>query len=126
MFDKLKTIFKGKEGPKSKAAPQPEAKATKQPAAAPAKVEEKQSAKNDKKAVQGKPAAPAPPKKVQTPEEMCGITGKMAKDEVRERLALLYKRYNRATSSLDATLRAEAEEMLDAIVVIREKVFGPI
>ena len=50
----------------------------------------------------------------------------MNKEEVRERLAQLYRRYNRATSSLDASLRAEAEEMLDAIVAIREKVFGSI
>lgn len=50
----------------------------------------------------------------------------MSKDEVRTRLAFLYKRYNRATSSLNAKLRAEANEMLDAVVAVREKVFGPI
>lgn len=116
MFEKFKTILKGKEKP----AAAPEAKT-------PAKVEQKP--KLPPKAAPGKPApapAAAPKKKPQTPEEMCGIMPKMSKDEIRERLAFLYKRYNRATSSLDAGLRAEAEEVLDAVVMVREKVFGPI
>ena len=72
-------------------------------------------------------AAPAPtPQKTQSPEEICGITAKMSKDEIKAHLALLYRRYNRATSSLDAKLRAEADRVLDAVVVIREKTFGPI
>ena len=61
-----------------------------------------------------------------SPEELCGITREMPKDEIKARLALLYRRYNRATSSLDAKLRAEAETMLDAVVAMREKTFGPI
>ena len=61
-----------------------------------------------------------------TPEELCGIEAKMPKEEIKARLALLYRRYNRATSSLDAKLRAEAETMLDAVVAVREKTFGPI
>lgn len=115
MFEKFKTILKGKE----KTAATPEAKA-------PAKPD--QRPKLPPKAAPAKPApVPAPAKKKpQTPEEMCGIAPKMSKDEIRERLAFLYKRYNRATSSLDAGLRAEAEEMLDAVVMVREKVFGPI
>ncbi len=64
------------------------------------------------------------PKK--SPEQLCGITAKMTKEEIKVRLALLYRRYNRATSSLDNKLRAEAESMLDAIVSVREKSFGPI
>ncbi len=61
-----------------------------------------------------------------SPEQLCGINTKMTKDEIKTRLALLYRRYNRATSSLDTKLRAEAESMLDAIVAVREKTFGPI
>jgi hypothetical protein len=71
----------------------------------------------------GPSAAAAKPK---SPEELCNITPKMTKDEIKARLAFLYRRYNRATSSLDAKLRAEAETMLDAIVAVREKIFGPI
>lgn len=117
MFEKFKTILKGKD----KAAPAPEAKALARP---------EQKAPQPPKVAPGKPA-PAPAaapakKKQQTPEEICGITPKMSKDEIHERLAFLYKRYNRATSSLDAGLRSEAEEVLDAVVIVREKVFGPI
>ena len=128
MFDKLKTIFKAKESPKGKAEPQAASRGTKP--AAPSSAEDKpQQPKGEKaKATAAKPAASPSntPKKPQTAEELCGITSKMSKDAVRERLALLYKRYNRATSSLDAELRTEAEAMLDAVVVVREKVFGPI
>ena len=115
MFEKFKTILKGKD----KTAAAPEAKAPVRP---------EQKPKLPPKAAPGKPA-PAPAaakKKPQTPEEICAITPKMSKEEVHERLAFLYKRYNRATSSLDAALRAEAEEVLDAVVAVREKVFGPI
>jgi hypothetical protein len=72
------------------------------------------------------PVRPPAPPKPKVPEDLCGITPRMNKDEVRTKLAVLYRRYNRASSSLDPKLRAEAEEMLDAIVAIREKVFGPI
>ena len=112
MFNKLKTIFKGKELEPAKAA-----KAT-EPAS--------KGKAADKKTPEPELAPVKAKKKAATPEEACGITAKMSKDEVRERLALLYKRYNRATSSLDAGLRAEAEEMLDAVVAVREKVFGAI
>lgn len=61
-----------------------------------------------------------------TPEETCGISPAMSKDEIKKRLALLYRRYNRAASSLDPKLRHEAERMLDAIVTVRENTFGPI
>jgi len=70
------------------------------------------------------PAAAPPPE--QTPEDLCGIDSKMNKDQIRDRLKLLYRRYNRAASSLDAKTRAEADSMLDAIVSIREKTFGAI
>ncbi len=64
--------------------------------------------------------------KTATPEELCGITPKMSKDHVRAQLKLLYRRYNRAASSLDLHVRAEADKMLDAIVAVREKHFGEI
>lgn len=67
--------------------------------------------------------ATGPPKSV---EELCGITPKMAKDEIRAQLKLLFRRYNRSASSLDAKTRAEADKMLDAIVQVREKNFGLI
>jgi hypothetical protein len=152
MFEKLKTIFKTKEAPAGKppqsrggsngdsvlskvtsvgrekeargpvplaptegqAKPAPAVAAT--PAPAPAAPAQRQPIQ---------PKAPARPQGP-TPEEICGITAKMSKDEVRTRLAFLYKRYNRATSSLNAKLRAEANEILDAVVEVREKVFGPI
>jgi hypothetical protein len=61
-----------------------------------------------------------------TPEEVCGVTPAMDHSQVKARLALLYRRYNRAASSLDPKLRHEAERMLDAIVTVREKILGPI
>ena len=84
-----------------------------------------------------KPAAAAPPvspaakaapvtKPAQTPEELCGIKAGMSKDEISAQLKLLYRRYNRGASSLDAKVRSEADAMLDAIVDVREKHFGEI
>lgn len=71
--------------------------------------------------------APAPtPKSVQTPEELCGITAAMSKAEISAQLKLLYRRYNRGASSLNAKVRVEADSMLDAIVAVREKHFGEI
>ena len=69
-----------------------------------------------------KPAAAAAPP--QTPEQLCGISPKASKEEVQERLKLLYRRYNRGASSLDATVRAEAEQMLDAVVAVRAMCVG--
>jgi hypothetical protein len=111
------------------------------PPAAPAKPAAKAAAKV---------AAPAPPAAARTPiipqaapapapapapvvvevpksaDELCEVTSKMNKDQIRERLRLLYRRYNRAASSLNAATRAEAEKMLNAIVTVREKNFGEI
>lgn len=117
MFNKLKTIFKGKEQEAAKTPPK---------AAKAAEPQSKSRPAEKSKAAEAAPATAKAKKKPASPEEACGITAKMSKEEVRERLALLYKRYNRATSSLDAGLRAEAEEMLDAVVAVREKIFGPI
>jgi hypothetical protein len=74
------------------------------------------------------PARPSGPLPVapRTPEELCEITPKMPRDQIAARLKLLYRRYNRGASSLDPKVRAEADRMLDAIVVVREKVFGEI
>ena len=74
-------------------------------------------------------AAPAAAKvevPVKSPEELCGITAQMPKDEVKAKLKLLFRRDNRSASSLDAKLRSEADQMLDAIVQMREKFFGEI
>lgn len=122
MFERLKTIFKGKESGK---APPPAAPAKFEPKA-PAGPDRKAKKADKGKATAGKSIPAVPAAKPRTPEEMCGITSKMGKEEIRAQLALLYKRYNRATSSLNAGVRAEAEEMLDAIVAVREKVFGAI
>lgn len=73
----------------------------------------------------GAPAA-AKVEIAKSPEELCGITPKMPKDEIKAQLKLLFRRYNRSASSLDAKLRAEADQMLDAIVQMREKHFGEI
>ena len=61
-----------------------------------------------------------------SPEELCGISPKMPKDEIKAQLKMLFRRYNRSASSLDAKLRGEADQMLDAIVQMREKHFGEI
>jgi hypothetical protein len=50
----------------------------------------------------------------------------MNKEQIRDRIKMLYRRYNRAASSLDAATREEAEIMLEAVVAIREKTFGEI
>jgi hypothetical protein len=60
--------------------------------------------------------------KARTPETMCGIDPKkMSREEIRARLAELYRRHNQAAGSLNDELRQEAELMLDAIVACREK-----
>ncbi len=68
--------------------------------------------------------APAPA--ARSPEELCEISPKMPKDQIQARLKMLYRRYNRSASSLDAKIRSEADTMLDAIVRVREKHFGEI
>ena len=57
-----------------------------------------------------------------TPEALCGIDPKKMKtEEIRLKLAELYRRHNHAAGSLNAELREEAETMLDAVVACREK-----
>lgn len=147
MFEKLKTIFKTRDASaektssshsssrngdsvlskvtsvgreKSSRAPVPLA-----PTEGEAKAKQAPATASPSQPQSFQPVAPAQPQGP-SPEEICGITPKMSKDEIRTRLAFLYKRYNRATSSLNAKLRDEANEVLDAVVVVREKVFGPI
>jgi hypothetical protein len=95
------------------------------PAPAPAKKQEEVAPKAQ---VAAKPAsapmAPATPQV--SPEEMCGVHGRMSKDQIRDQIKILYRRFNRAASSLDAKTRNEAEKMLDAIVTVREKYLGAI
>lgn len=70
-------------------------------------------------------AEPAPqPVDPMTPEERCGITEKMSKDEIREQLKKLFRRHNRLASSMDLDARQEAEYTLDVIVQMREKYLG--
>ena len=58
------------------------------------------------------------------PEDLCGLSPGMTTEEIREHLALLYRRHNRAASSLEGELREEAEIMLDAVVRCRETFLG--
>ena len=132
MFKKVFQSISKALGPTAKAEEKPE---TAKPAA-PKKAAEKEAAPaaskaQTTKAPAGKEAAPKPapaakPAPQKSPEELCGMDAKMSKDEIRAKLATLYKRYNRAASSLDVKLRSESETMLDAIVTLREKHFGPI
>lgn len=73
-----------------------------------------------------KGAPVAKPEEPKSPEELCGLTPKMDKEQVLAQLKLLFRRYNRSASSLDAQTRIQAEKMLDAIVQMREKHFGEI
>jgi hypothetical protein len=58
-------------------------------------------------------------------EELCGIRPEMDQNQIHDLLAMLFRRHNRAASSLDEQLRVEAEIMLQAIVEIRHRYLGP-
>ena len=137
MFQKLKTIFKHKEVPTEKQAGRNGnsvlAKVTgvgkeKSRGPVPLAPTEGSQRVSPSAASQVQPFQPQAPIQhaVKSPEEICGVTSKMNKEEIRARLAFLYRRYNRATSSMNPKLREEADEMLDAVVAVREKVFGSI
>lgn len=69
--------------------------------------------------------AASAPINAETPhEELCGLHSEMTTDDVEQQLAYLYRRYNRAAASLDATMNREAEIMLDAVVAMRKKYLG--
>ncbi len=104
----------GKSGPKKKNEVPTEAPKAGQPKAAEPKAPEPKSA----------PLTPTAPMK--SPEELCGINPKMSKEEIRDQLKVLYRRFNQAASSLNNATRAQADVMLDAIVAVREKHFGAI
>ena len=57
----------------------------------------------------------------ESPDVLCGVNKSMSKEEIAEKLAMLYRRHNRAASSLDAKMREEAEAMLEAIASVKEK-----
>lgn len=59
-----------------------------------------------------------------SPEELCGITPDMDAAAIRNRIAFLYQRHNRAASSLDPGLQSDAEYMLESLALLREKYFG--
>jgi hypothetical protein len=136
MFEKLKTIFKSKEVSVEKSSRNGDSVLSKVTSVgkektrgpvplAPTEASERAAPSAASQAQPFQPQAPIQPAG-KSPEDMCGVTPKMNKEEIRSRLAFLYRRYNRATSSLNEKLRIEAEEMLDAVVVVREKVFGPV
>jgi hypothetical protein len=109
------------------AAPAPARAPEKAPAAAAAPVQQppsKSGGRAEKQAAASK--APAQKKPARNPEEMCGITPKMSKEQIGAQLKLLYRRYNRGASSLDPKVREEADQMMDAIVAVRDKTFGEI
>jgi delta 1-pyrroline-5-carboxylate dehydrogenase len=56
-----------------------------------------------------------------TPDELCEITPGMDRAAIEARLAMLYRRHNRAASSFDEAMREEAETMLEAIAAVRDK-----
>lgn len=121
VLESISRSFGGKPAP---AAKRPAAKTAAPPPPAPPAAAAKSGSLLDKVGA-AKPQAPAV-SPTASPEELCGITPKMSKDQIRGQLKLLYRRYNRGASSLDAKVRGEADRMLDAIVTIREKHFGEI
>ena len=57
----------------------------------------------------------------ESPEVLCGINKQMSKEEISKKLADLYRRHNRAASSLDPQMREDSEAMLEAIAAAKEK-----
>lgn len=132
MFSFLKKIFKPK-APEPRltlprnTAPQPAATAA--PAAKPAPLQPPASLKDEKPGAGSSAKAKEDwAKKAAsrldpgaTPESLCGILPTMSKEDIAAQLAMLYRRHNRAASSLAANLREEAEIMLDVIAAMKQK-----
>ena len=114
----------------SKSLGKPSAQPAPAPAAAPRAEAQPPARQSPPPAPAGKaaaaPAKAAPAAQPKSVEEQLGIDPKMNKDQIRDHLKLLYRRYNRAASSLDNATRSEADAMLTAIVAVREKNFGEI
>ena len=53
-----------------------------------------------------------------------GIDPTLSPDQIREQLATMYRRFNRAAASLSAEVREESEEMLDLIIEVRKGLPG--
>lgn len=142
MFDRLRRLFTGKGQPEAPA--KPAVREYQPPSPGPATAAGAATAttaagtQTKKPASEGAPAAaptkplpekPEPPTvaelKKKSAEAVCGIDPKtMDREQIRKRLAELYRRHNQAASSLNEELRKEAEVMLDAIVECRSKYVG--
>ena len=134
MFSFLKNIFKKPESkprltlpshtqPLEKTQPQPRAQTAPAPAAAtPVTARpEKPSGTSPKAKEEWARQAAKRLNPDATPEQLCGITSNMSKEEIANQLAIHYRRHNRAASSLEPRLREEAEIMLDVIAALRQK-----
>jgi hypothetical protein len=132
MFKKILQSLSKSQSVKAAVVPPPAAPATSSSTSSPAATPPGKSSGVLDKIMRGAPptaglaSAKAPQAAEKSPEELCQISAKMSKEQIQARLKLLYRRYNHSASSLDAKIRAEAETMLNAIVVLREKHFGQI
>ena len=66
-------------------------------------------------------SSPTQPRFSTSPELMCGIAPGMKKSETRAHLAMLFRRFNGTSASLDENRRREAEMMLEAIAICRQR-----
>ena len=117
MFPFLRNLFKRKQAPEKPrlVLPQPPAKST-QPAAARPGPGTTPKAKEEWARQAAQKINPGA-----TPEQICGIEAGMTTEQIAAQLAMLYRRHNRAASSLEAHLREEAEIMLDMVAAMRQK-----
>jgi hypothetical protein len=124
MFKLLNRLFGGR-GKALRAAPVPvRSQVSPTPSSSPSSSSSANSATDAVDAAVRAATARQPLNRSAAPEELCGLTPGMTPEEIRDHLAMLYKRHNRAASSLEADLREEAEIMLDAVVRCRETFLG--
>ena len=136
MFDRIRRLFSGKASPVGTPPPTTPVAPARPPANRPSESQTKPTPDVSSKPVADKSAAAKPvlekaeppsvaELKTRSPESVCGIDPKtMDREQIRKRLAELYRRHNQAASSLNEELRNEAEFMLDAIVTCRNKYVG--
>lgn len=136
MFDRIRRLFSGKSSPVGTPPPTSPVAPARQPVNRSSESQTKPSPDVSSKPVADKSAAAKPVQekaeppsvaelKTRSPESVCGIDPKtMDREQIRKRLAELYRRHNQAASSLNEDLRNEAEFMLDAIVTCRNKYVG--